>query len=234
MGILAKGENIMLPKVIMHNTVSLDGALKDFQLDLGLHYQIAGQYKADAHLIGSETARTGIEMYTEDIPSEEAADFVKPNIASEDKRPYWAVVDSRGILMNLLHTFRRSGFAKDVIVFITENTPDAYRDYLEKRHYDYFVAGENKADLRRTLDILAEDYGVKTVLIDAGATLNSILLENKLIDEISLLISPILIGKEPLKLFERFDPMGEGIRLKLERNEAFDGDHILLVYRLLK
>ena len=224
----------MLPKVIMHNTISLDGALKDFELDIGLHYRIAGQYKADVHLIGSETARTGVEMYAEDVPKEEAADFAKPDNEPEDERPYWAVIDSRGILMNLLHTFRRSGFGKDVIVFVAENTSDLYRDYLEKRHYDSFVAGQSKVDLRKTLEILAENYGAKTVLIDAGAALNSILLGNRLIDEISLLVSPILTGKEPLKLFERLDPLGEGVKLKLIRNEAFDGDHILLVYRVLK
>jgi 2,5-diamino-6-(ribosylamino)-4(3H)-pyrimidinone 5'-phosphate reductase len=224
----------MLPKVIMHNTISLDGALKDFDLDIGLHYQIAGQYEADVHLIGSETARMGIEMYAEDVPKEEEADFAKSDIESGDERPYWAIIDSRGILMNLLHTFRRSGFSKDVIVFITENTSAIYRDYLEKRHYDSFVVGKNRVDLRRTLKILTENYGAKTVLIDAGATLNSILLENRLIDEISLLVSPILIGKEPLKLFERLDPVGEGIKLKLIRNEAYDSDHILLVYRLIK
>jgi 2,5-diamino-6-(ribosylamino)-4(3H)-pyrimidinone 5'-phosphate reductase len=218
----------------MYNTISLDGALKDFEIDLGLHYQIAGRYKADAHLIGSETARTGIEMYSDDVPREEAADFAKPAISPEDDRPYWAVIDTRGILVNLLHSFRRSGFGKDVIVFIAENTPDAYREYLEKRHYDFYVTGENRVDLRKTLEILAENYGAKTVLIDAGATLNSILLENKLIDEISILISPVLIGKEPLKLFEKFSPMGEGLKLKLVRDEAFDGDHILLVYRVLK
>ena len=223
----------MLPKVIIHNTISLDGALNDFELDIGLHYQIAGRYKADVHLIGSETARTGIEMYTEDVAKEEAADFAKPDIEPDDKRPYWAVIDSRGILMNLLHAFRRSGFCKDVIVFITENTPDSYREYLGKRHYDSFVVGERRVDLGRSLEILAGTYGAKTVLIDAGATLNSILLKNRLIDEISLLVSPILVGKKPLKLFERLALAGEGIKCKLISSETFDSDHVLLVYRLI-
>ena len=71
-------------------------------------------------------------------------------------------------------------------------------------------------------------------MTDAGTTLNSILLANGLVDEISLLISPTLAGSEPLKLFEKLNPVGEGIKLKLLRNEVLDGDHILLVYRLLK
>jgi 2,5-diamino-6-(ribosylamino)-4(3H)-pyrimidinone 5'-phosphate reductase len=224
----------MLPKVIMFNTISLDGALKDFEVNIGLHYQIAGQYKADVHLIGSETARIGIQMFSEDVPKEEAADCAKPEIQPDDKRPYWAVIDSRGILINLLHTFRRSGFGKDVIVFVSENTSDFYLDYLRARHYDSFVAGESRVDLRKALEILAEHCGAKTVLIDAGATLNSILLENGLVDEISLLISPVLVGKEPLKLFEKLNLSGERLNLELIRNETMDGDHVLLTYRVWK
>jgi 2,5-diamino-6-(ribosylamino)-4(3H)-pyrimidinone 5'-phosphate reductase len=224
----------MIPKVIMFNTISLDGAFKDFEIDIGLHYQIAGQYKADVHLIGSETARAGIQMYGEEVPKEERADFVKPDIQPGDERPYWAVIDSRGVLMNLLHTFRRSEFGKDVIVFVSENTPEDYKVYLKERQYEHFVIGENTVDLRKTLEILAESYEAKTVLIDAGTTLNSILLENGLIDEIGLLISPILTGKEPLKVFEKLNLAGDGIKLKLIKSEVFDSDHILLVYRLLK
>jgi hypothetical protein len=45
----------VLPKVIIHNSVSLDGSLTDFEPNMGLHYQIAGNYPPDAHLIGSNT-----------------------------------------------------------------------------------------------------------------------------------------------------------------------------------
>ncbi len=45
----------MLPKTILHNPVSLDGSLTRFEPNMGLHYQIAGKYNADAHLICSNT-----------------------------------------------------------------------------------------------------------------------------------------------------------------------------------
>ena len=224
----------MLPKVIMFNTISLDGALKDFEMDIGLHYQIAGQYKADVHLIGSETARTGIEMFAPEAPPEEDSDFIKPEIKSGDERPLWAVIDSRGILIHLLHVFRRSEFGKDVIVFIAENTPAFYTEYLEERQYDGIVAGENRIDLRKALEILAENYDAQTVLIDAGTTLISILLANGLVDEISLLISPTLVGNESLKLFEKLNPVGDGIKLRLIENVASPNNHVLLKYYVLK
>jgi 2,5-diamino-6-(ribosylamino)-4(3H)-pyrimidinone 5'-phosphate reductase len=134
----------------------------------------------------------------------------------------------------MLHVFRKSEFVKDVIVFIAENTPEKYQEYLEERQYDGIVAGENRIDLRKTLEILAENYGAKTVLIDAGTTLNSILLADSLVDEVSLLISPTLVGNESLKVFEKLIPIGEGIKLKLIENVTFENNHVLLKYIVLK
>jgi len=51
---------------------------------------------------------------------------------------------------------------------------------------------------------------------------------------ISLLILPTLVGRESLKLFEDFSPRDKEIRLKLTRNEAFDNNHILLEFKVLK
>jgi 2,5-diamino-6-(ribosylamino)-4(3H)-pyrimidinone 5'-phosphate reductase len=224
----------MLPRVIMFNTISMDGALRDFEIDIGLHYRIAGRYRADVHLIGSETARTGIEMFSENVPKEEPSDFVKPEIKRGENRPYWAVIDSRGILMNLLHMLRRSEFGKDVIVFISENTPDEYKHYLQERGYDFFVAGKKRVDLKRSLEILAERYDAKTVLVDAGATLNGILLEHCLVDEISLLVSPVLVGRGILKLFGKLDSMETRIECELLGNEVFENSQVLLEYKVIK
>ena len=113
----------MQPKVIMHNTASLDGSIKDFEVDLNLHYQIANEFGADTNLIGSKTAKTGIETYTEEIPLEEKTDFIKPKLEPSDERPLWVIPDSRGVLENLLHVYRRSEYCKDVIILVSETTP---------------------------------------------------------------------------------------------------------------
>ena len=67
--------NITLPKIILHNSISIDGSLTNFEPHMGLHYQIAANYKPNAHLIGSKTIKTGIELYSDGIPSEENNDF---------------------------------------------------------------------------------------------------------------------------------------------------------------
>ncbi len=40
----------MLPKVIVFNSVSLDGAIKDFQVDVALHYEVLAKIGLDALL----------------------------------------------------------------------------------------------------------------------------------------------------------------------------------------
>jgi 2,5-diamino-6-(ribosylamino)-4(3H)-pyrimidinone 5'-phosphate reductase len=65
----------MLPKIIMHNSISIDGSLTNFEPHMGLHYQIAGNYEPDAHLIGSNTIKRGIELYEDGVPPEEKKRF---------------------------------------------------------------------------------------------------------------------------------------------------------------
>lgn len=43
------------PEVIMHNSVSLDGRVTGFGVDMGLHYGIVGSYGADAYCAGSNS-----------------------------------------------------------------------------------------------------------------------------------------------------------------------------------
>ena len=52
--------------------------------------------------------------------------------------------------------------------------------------------------------MLGRDFDAKTILVDAGPTLNGILIERGLVDKISLLLHPFLVGKKSGKLFENF------------------------------
>lgn len=125
----------MLPKIIIHNSISLDGSLTNFEPNMGLHYQIAGNYKPGAHLIGSNTAKIWVTLYGNGIPQEEKEDFMK---AKRDKNlPYWVMIDTKGTLKGILHICRRFEFSRDIIVMVSEETPKEYIEYLKERNYDY-------------------------------------------------------------------------------------------------
>jgi 2,5-diamino-6-(ribosylamino)-4(3H)-pyrimidinone 5'-phosphate reductase len=220
----------MPPRVIMYNTISVDGSIKDFELDIGLHYEIADKDKADAHLIGSETAKTGIEMFTENIPLEEQSDFVKPIIKTGETKPFWVLSDSKGKLKGLLHVYRRSCYCKDVIVLVTDKTPEDYISYLKERNYNIIVAGDEIIDFRVAFDKLSMYYGVKIVLTDSGGGLNSVLLKEGLVDEVALLVSPVIVGKNATNLFRYLE---NRVNLELIRSERVRGNHMLVFYRVL-
>ncbi|HPS88845.1 MAG TPA: hypothetical protein PLC35_02535 [Methanosarcina vacuolata] len=93
----------MIPKVIIHNSISLDGSTTGFEANIGVHYKILSSYLPDAMIVGSNTAKTGTQFFCEKIPPEEEADFKKPEIHPDDPRAYWLIADSKGILEGLMH-----------------------------------------------------------------------------------------------------------------------------------
>ena len=89
-------------------------------------------------------------MFVPTVPPEEPSDYQRPQNPDKDA-PWWIIPDSRGIMKGLLHVHRNSGYAKDVIVLVSSSTPKGYLDYLEKRNYDYIVAGDDHVDYRVAL-----------------------------------------------------------------------------------
>ena len=213
----------MLPKVIIHNSVSLDGSLTGFEVDMGLHYKIAAKYKPNAHLIGSNTLKKGLQLYGDEIQFEEKVDFEKPE--KDSSLPYWVIPDTRGQLTGLLHTFRRFEFCRDVIVLVSERTPRRYIKYLSERNYDHHVVGNDHIDLRKSLVLLASKYGMKVILADTGRILGNLLLSRGLVSEISLLVHPVIVGRKSYSMFGDVS----NINLRLMKFKRLDKNHVWLV-----
>jgi 2,5-diamino-6-(ribosylamino)-4(3H)-pyrimidinone 5'-phosphate reductase len=216
-------------KIIMHNSISLDGSFTDFEVNMELHYQIAGRFKADANLIGSNTIKIGIEIYG-GVPPENETDFQKPD--RDTSLPYWIIVDTKGITKGLLHACRSFKFCKDVIILISKQTGQDYINYLKARNYDFLVCGEKHVDFEQAINVLIRRYAIKTTLIDAGPTLNGVLLSKGLIDEISLLIHPVLVGNKQGKLLTYLNVQNKNINLKLLSHEVLNGNLVLLRYQV--
>jgi 2,5-diamino-6-(ribosylamino)-4(3H)-pyrimidinone 5'-phosphate reductase len=190
-----------------------------------LHYKIAGKFKPDAHLIGSNTIKTGIELYG-NAPQEEKKDFNKPD--RSNKLPYWVIIDTKGILNSLLHEVRRFEFCKDVIVLILDITPKKYIQYLKERDYDYHIIGKNYVNLKKALELLSKKYKIGTILTDSGRILGNHLLKQGLVSEISLLIHPIIVGD---KSYNIFNALNKKLQLKLLKNENLDKGYLWIVYK---
>jgi 2,5-diamino-6-(ribosylamino)-4(3H)-pyrimidinone 5'-phosphate reductase len=221
------GEKYLFPKVIIHNSTSLDGSLTNFEPNMQLHYQLAGSYRPNAHLIGSNTIKVGVELYEKGVPPEEEKDFEKPE--RNKSLPYWVIPDTSAKLKGLLHTCRRFELCRDIILLLSETTPREYIEHLRERNYNYHIVGKRPVDLEKSLRLLSSEYDVKRVLADTGRILGNLLIEQGLASKLSLLIHPVVVGKEAYNMFGN---IVEKTTLKLSKMESFRGGYLWLVYNI--
>lgn len=217
------------PKIILHNSISLDNSYTKFTPNMELHYQIVGGYKAEIYLIGSNTAKNGIEMFNQKIPIEEVTDFQKPN--KEPALSYWVIADTKGLLKGILHVYRRYEFCRDIIVLVSKHTPKSYLNYLKERNYDHYIVGEEHVDFKKVFYLLSVKYKVTNILVDSGRILGNILLNQQLVDELSLLISPEIVGVSAEHLFKNIN---KTIKLKQIKCKVLSDNYVWLVYSVIK
>lgn len=197
----------MLPRVILHIATSLDGRITNFPADLDTYYSLAARWNPDAILFGSETVLTAFRDNPElEVPPEHEEMF-RPPEGVEDPRPLLVIADSRG-RVRCWEAIRKWPYMRDLLAFCSSATPEEYLAYLEERKIAAIIAGTDRIDIREALDTLNRDFGVETVRIDSGGTLNSVLLEAGVVDEVSVLIHPFLAGSRADPTM--FDPVKAG------------------------
>lgn len=221
----------MYPEVIIHNSVSLDHAVTGFEVDLGLHYGALLALEPGAVLVGSTTAKTGIELFMDITLPEAEADRHRPEIRPDDPRPLCVIVDSRGVLKDLLHFYRKMEHTKDVVVLISETTPEDYLDYLRERDYPFIRCGAERVDLRSALRELGERFGITRVVSDSGPDLNNVLIRERIADTISLIVHPVIASDGEKKLFDR---VGGRVALELQKAVPMEQGTVHLVYAVKK
>jgi 2,5-diamino-6-(ribosylamino)-4(3H)-pyrimidinone 5'-phosphate reductase len=219
----------MRPHVVMSNLVSLNGSLTGFPGNIEsyypVYYPVLLSYSPEMMLTGSNTVKMAA---TPGIPEVES-DKHRRLASRSDTRPYYAIADSRGILEGLLHEFRRMEYIRDIIVLVSKSTPGHYLDYLKEREYDFIISGSDHIDFAEAFEELGSRYSVTTIVTDTGGTLNSVLLDAGLIDEISLVVAPVLCGKVEVPVYNN---PGGSIQLELVRSHTLDGGFLHLVYRV--
>jgi 2,5-diamino-6-(ribosylamino)-4(3H)-pyrimidinone 5'-phosphate reductase len=225
-------EKNMKPKVIIFNGLSLDGRM-DYgsgTIDMGLYYGLASRWNAEAMLSGSNTM---LAMNTPEVMPE-LETYQPPAEYHPLAVPLMVVVDSRGRIRNW-NALRSQPFWRKVVVLCSNATPKEYRAYLEQREVETIVTGDEHVDYRLALEELNTRFGVKVVRVDSGGILNGLLLRAGLVDEVSILIDPCLVGgTSPRTIFNAPDlPSGDSIlRLKLIHHELVKDDVLWLRYEI--
>jgi len=222
----------MLPRVIQFNEVSLDGRMDWLASDMGLYYSLAARWQPDAMLSGSSTVLPAFAS-VEELPEGKEAE---PQELHPNHVPFLVVVDSRGQIRKW-RRIKREPYWRNVVVLCSRATPLVYLDYLQQCHVGCIVAGDDHVDLKAALEELNARYGIKTVRVDSGGRLNGILFRAGLVNEVSVLINPCLVGgTSPRSIFAAPDltsPDGV-IPLKLIHVETLQDNVVWLRYEVVK
>lgn len=222
----------MLPRVILHNAVSVDGRIDWFSADIELFYELTSGWKEDATMAGSETLLKAYQDSTDQ--SDEEPEIISTE--KDDSKPLLVVPDSKGRIKNW-RQLKRELYWRDAVAFVSNSTPKEYLDYLKNEGVEYIMAGENKVDFRTALEQLNEKYGVELVRVDSGGTLNGVLLREGLVDEVSILVHPSLVGGlKPQSMFRAPDLTSEEgvIQLKMINIQKAKDDIVWLMYEVVK
>jgi 2,5-diamino-6-(ribosylamino)-4(3H)-pyrimidinone 5'-phosphate reductase len=177
----------MRPTVIIQHTVSVDGRLTGFPIDVGLYYELAAGIPHDAVLSGSGTLLAAAREHGVDLSGEDDPPAAGPGTDG----PLLVVVDSRARLTRL-GWLRAQPFWRDVVVLCSRATPAAHLRRLDRLRAGHIVTGDDHVDLAAALQELHSRYAVTGVRVDAGPTLAARLLEAGLVDELNLVIAPHL------------------------------------------
>jgi 2,5-diamino-6-(ribosylamino)-4(3H)-pyrimidinone 5'-phosphate reductase len=221
----------MLPKVIIYNAVSLDGRINFFNTDTKLYYEIASKWDVDAVLMGSTTL---LKRFN---PENRELNYLsKFKVDEIDSFPLLVVPDSEGQI-RIWNKVLEMPFIKDILVLCSRSTPQEYMNFLDELNIKYMVIGYDKVNLGTALEELNTQFGVKSLRVDSGGTLNGVLLRDDLVDEVCVLLNPIMVGgKSTNSIYTTYDlkTSKEVIDLKLIKMEQLKNEIIFLQYRVMK
>ena len=225
-------------RVICHMMTSIDGRIVTEGWPLspeGRHQyeEIHASYAPDGWLCGRVTMEQHFAQGArsdEEIAREHRGpprdDFQAPG----KHRSYAFAVDGRGKLAWTTNDLD----GDHVVAILSERVSDEYLASLRGQGVSYMLAGAREVDLALALEKVAAQFGARTLMLEGGGSINGSMLRAGLIDEVSVLVTPVVDGRvDTPALFDveggAFSPQ----RLALEAVERRADDVLWLRYRVV-
>ncbi|KLK91360.1 5-amino-6-(5-phosphoribosylamino)uracil reductase [Microvirga vignae] len=194
--------------------------------------QVAARFDADGWIVGRKT----MEDYaggTARTPRSCPDNLRAPHVADRKGRNVAVAIDPHG----RLHYGSDNAGSDHIVTVIGEQVTDEYLAELHEDGVSYLFAGPDGHDLHRAMDILGGTFGIKTLLLEGGGTINGAFLKVGLIDEISLLVYPGIDGLAGVpSIFgyagEPDEKPAAGQSLRLLTTETLEGGMVWLHYRV--
>lgn len=205
------------PYIICHMVTTLDGKVTgDFLFApecaaaTEVYYQLNRDYKADAFACGRVTMEGSFTggYYPDLSEYPEAAGYRwKMDSIPDNLSGFYAVAfDPHGRLGwksdRIQDPDGDPGYDKaQIIEIVTEQVDARYLGYLEQMGIAYLFAGETEIDIPLALLKLRRFFGIQTLLLEGGSILNGAFQRCGVVDELSLVVAPMVAKAEGKPLF---------------------------------
>lgn len=149
------------------------------------------------------------------------------------KNPLRVIPSSKADISTDAHVL--SSDAQTLIAVTSRATPAKCAE-LEKKGAIIEVCGEQSVNLPHLMTVLYEKYGVKTLMIEGGSTLNGHMFQDDLIDELTLIHLPFIAGGEDTpSLVTGLHPRDVTDLLKLGFvHQYMAGDNLITKWRVIR
>jgi 2,5-diamino-6-(ribosylamino)-4(3H)-pyrimidinone 5'-phosphate reductase len=224
------------PRVICHMATSLDGRIvvdgwpEEVAAAVRSQYEeIHASYGAQGWICG----RVTMEPFAGGMRSDEAVgdqyrggidrdDFIAPG----EHESFAFAVDPRGRL-----AWQSSDISGDhVVAILTHRVSDTYLEHLRDLGMSYLLAGSGESDLSLALQKIALRFGIQGLMLEGGGAINGAMLAANLVDELSVLVAPVVDGRSGTPALFDMVPGSDTARLELQSVEQREGGVLWLRY----
>ena len=203
------------PHIICHMVTSIDGKVTgeflsrpECEKATDIYYELNREYNkngANGFICGRVTMESSFTGgwypdLTRFEPVESKDDFIPDNLSG-----FYAVsFDPKGKLgwksNKIIDEDPGYGDAQ-IIEVLTEQVDSRYLAYLQSMYIPYIFAGEKEIDVKIALEKLKTLMGINSILLEGGSIVNGYFQRVDVIDELSLVIAPIIAAAEDKPLF---------------------------------
>jgi riboflavin biosynthesis pyrimidine reductase len=131
-------------------------------------------------------------------------------IAPAKGKSYAVAADARGKLKWRSNTVN----GDRLIVLLSSRASQAYRARLRSEQISYLINPGDRIDFASALAKLRKNFGIERLMLEGGGRINASLLHAGLIDELSLLLSPVIDGSSVTTGLFETDPDTWGFRAR--------------------
>ncbi|WP_158825862.1 dihydrofolate reductase family protein [Mucilaginibacter lacusdianchii] len=187
------------PYVICHMMSTVDGRIisgnwGDEQLTktyAGFFEKYHETFESQAWMCGRVTMERDFTDGVQPEPQKPDSPIARePFIGDKNATSFAIAIDAHG---KLGWNSNQTG-GDHVVEVLTEQVSDDYLYYLQQKGISYIFAGKEEIDFSSALNQLAELFPIQTLMLEGGGHVNGSVLNEGLIDELSLLLLPIADG----------------------------------------